>query len=106
MAFRKGRSSPCWKPLPTRPLQNPRLSRLRKPRLLQALPRVLRPRLGVMSLGWQNRFHFPRAEVLERYARRGIRVLRTDLDGAVTVTVGADGGLRLDCARLPGCRRQ
>ncbi|HVY40060.1 MAG TPA: DNA internalization-related competence protein ComEC/Rec2 [Polyangia bacterium] len=59
------------------------------------------PRLAVMSLGWRNQFHFPAPEVLARYAARGIRTLRTDRDGAVTVAIGADGRLDVQCAR--GC---
>jgi competence protein ComEC len=65
--------------------------------LLQAVD----PRLAVMSLGWRNRFHFPAAEVLARYAARGSRVLRTDRDGAVTVTIDAEGALAATCER--GC---
>ncbi|HVT10391.1 MAG TPA: DNA internalization-related competence protein ComEC/Rec2 [Polyangia bacterium] len=59
------------------------------------------PRLAVISLGWRNQFHFPAPEVMARYAARGIRTLRTDRDGAVTVTIGADGRLDVECAR--GC---
>jgi competence protein ComEC len=62
---------------------------------------AVRPWMAVMSLGWQNRFHFPASEVLDRYRDRGIPVLRTDLHGAVTVTVGAGGALGARCAR--GC---
>jgi competence protein ComEC len=61
----------------------------------------VRPRLAIMSLGWRNRFHFPRAEVVERYRARGIRLLRTDLNGAVTVTIAPDGAMTTTCAR--GC---
>jgi competence protein ComEC len=60
------------------------------------------PRLAVISLGHHNRFHFPRPEVLERYAARGIRVLRTDRDGAVTVLIDRLGHWQATCAR--GCR--
>jgi competence protein ComEC len=59
------------------------------------------PRLAVMSLGWRNRFHFPAPEVLARYAARGATVLRTDRDGAVTVTLGPDGAVAAACER--GC---
>jgi competence protein ComEC len=41
------------------------------------------PELVVIPVGWRNRFKFPHAEVLARYARRGSRIFRTDLDGAV-----------------------
>jgi competence protein ComEC len=65
--------------------------------LLQAVE----PELAVMSLGWRNQFHFPAPEVLARYAARGARTLRTDRDGAVTVTVAPGGALRVACER--GC---
>lgn len=61
-----------------------------------------RPWLAVASLGRENRFGFPHAEAVRAYASRGIRLLRTDLHGAVTVTIGADGSLRATC--LLGCR--
>jgi competence protein ComEC len=63
---------------------------------------AVRPGLAVMSLGRNNRFGFPHAEVLARYAAHGIRVLRTDLSGAVTLVIDADGGLHATCVR--GCR--
>jgi competence protein ComEC len=46
----------------------------------------LAPRLALLSVGARNRFGHPHADVLDRYARRGIRVYRTDRDGAITVT--------------------
>jgi competence protein ComEC len=59
------------------------------------------PRLAVMSLGWRNQFHFPAPEVVARYATAGAGVLRTDRDGAVTVTVAPGGVLTVRCER--GC---
>ena len=59
------------------------------------------PRLAVISLGWRNQFHFPAPEVLARYAARGARTLRTDRDGAVTVTIAPSGALAVTCER--GC---
>ncbi len=41
------------------------------------------PEYAVITAGEGNRYGFPRPGVLERYAAAGIRVLRTDLDGAV-----------------------
>jgi beta-lactamase superfamily II metal-dependent hydrolase len=38
---------------------------------------------------------------LARYAALGVRMRRTDLDGAVTVTVDAQGRLSVTCVR--GC---
>ncbi|HVV50140.1 MAG TPA: MBL fold metallo-hydrolase, partial [Polyangia bacterium] len=62
---------------------------------------AVHPRVAVMSLGWHNQFHFPAPEVLARYAARGARTLRTDRDGAVTVTIAPDGAVGVACAR--GC---
>ncbi|MBF0468098.1 MAG: DNA internalization-related competence protein ComEC/Rec2 [Desulfamplus sp.] len=43
------------------------------------------PESIIISCGWQNRFGFPRSIVLNRYQKRGIQILRTDLNGAVNV---------------------
>ena len=50
---------------------------------------AVRPSLLVVPAGYRNRFGHPRADVLERYAAAGTRVLRTDLDGAVEVRLAA-----------------
>ncbi len=52
---------------------------------------AVRPAAAVLAAGYRNRFGHPDPGVLERYARRGIRVLRTDLDGAVLVRLGSEG---------------
>jgi competence protein ComEC len=43
------------------------------------------PCYAVISVGFGNPFHQPGQGVVERYARLGCQVLRTDLDGAITV---------------------
>ena len=52
---------------------------------------AVRPAVVVVPAGYRNRFGHPRADVLERYAAAPARVLRTDLDGAVTVRLSAGG---------------
>ncbi|MBF0377904.1 MAG: DNA internalization-related competence protein ComEC/Rec2 [Desulfamplus sp.] len=44
---------------------------------------IVAPENIVISCGWQNRFGFPKNIVLNRYKKRGIKVFRTDLNGAV-----------------------
>ncbi len=48
------------------------------------------PRWAVVAAGYRNRFGHPAREVLERYERAGIGVLRTDRDGAVSVLLKRD----------------
>ncbi|MEA2698263.1 MAG: competence protein ComEC, partial [Myxococcales bacterium] len=62
---------------------------------------AVQPSLAVASLGWQNRFRFPSPEVVARYAARHVRWLRTDVSGAVTVTIRPDGQIAIQCER--GC---
>ncbi len=47
---------------------------------------AVHPKLAIVSAGIRNQFGHPHPEVLQRLATRGIRVLRTDLDGAITIT--------------------
>ena len=46
---------------------------------------AVRPRWAVVPAGYRNRFGHPAREVLARYDQAGVRVVRTDLDGAVTI---------------------
>jgi len=45
----------------------------------------VKPRIAVISVGQGNQFGHPSPEVLERLARRRIRVFRTDCNGAVMI---------------------
>ncbi len=45
----------------------------------------VRPAVVLISCGHQNKFGFPHSSVLERYYRKGCKVLRTDFHGAVQV---------------------
>jgi len=58
---------------------------------------AVEPHVAVVSAGYQNRFGFPHADVLQRYAARDCMVARTDLDGAVTIRIRSDG--RIDTQR-------
>jgi competence protein ComEC len=49
------------------------------------------PRLAVVSAGLAKRFRMPHAEVLARYAAHDIALWRTDVHGAVIVTVTGEG---------------
>jgi competence protein ComEC len=48
---------------------------------------TVHPQYAVASLGEDNFFGFPHPGVLEKYERRGVKVYRTDRDGAVTFRV-------------------
>jgi competence protein ComEC len=54
------------------------------------------PRLAVISCGAANAFGFPALEVVERWSAAGAELARTDRDGAITVTIGAEGALEID----------
>ena len=47
------------------------------------------PDYAVMTVGYENRFHFPRDDVVKRYKMVNSKILRTDLSG--TVTFETDG---------------
>jgi competence protein ComEC len=62
---------------------------------------LLQPGFAVMSAGFENSYGHPHAEVLERYQDLRSCVLRTDLDGIVTIRT--DGRrLRIDTGRWSG----
>jgi competence protein ComEC len=52
---------------------------------------AVRPGVAVFTVGYRNRFGHPRADVAARYAERGVRMLRTDRTGALTLTLDAQG---------------
>ncbi|MBI3753465.1 MAG: DNA internalization-related competence protein ComEC/Rec2, partial [Deltaproteobacteria bacterium] len=53
--------------------------------------KAVNPKLAVISLGYSNPFGFPRPEILKRYEELKIPVLRTDVNGAVTVETDGIG---------------
>jgi len=46
---------------------------------------AVRPAMAIVPAGYLNRFGHPNAEVVERYRDAGVRIWRTDHEGAVTV---------------------
>jgi competence protein ComEC len=55
--------------------------------------------LAVISCGRANRFGFPRAAALDRWLTAGVRVLRTDLAGAITVSIDTAGAITTTARR-------
>jgi len=49
------------------------------------------PRWAVASVGLANRFGFPHVGTLRTYAEHAVKMLRTDLDGAVTTSIDVAG---------------
>ena len=52
---------------------------------------AVKPRLAIISVGEDNSYGHPNAELLERLASAGVRVLRTDRDGAVHTLIDNKG---------------
>jgi competence protein ComEC len=50
-----------------------------------AFVRAVDPSLAIVGCGYRNRFGHPRADIVARYTNRGATVLRTDLEGALTI---------------------
>ena len=47
---------------------------------------LVNPRLAVISVGRRNPFHHPAPETLRRYKERGVKIYRTDRQGAIIFT--------------------
>lgn len=62
----------------------------------RAFLRLAAPRLAVVSVGRENRYHHPAAEVVERFARYRIPLLRTDQQGALRIAFPPGGGMRVE----------
>ncbi len=46
------------------------------------------PRIALFQVGYLNRYHHPKPEVMQRYHDFGIKPLRTDTSGAITLQFG------------------
>ncbi|MEO5940495.1 MAG: hypothetical protein ABIZ72_05995, partial [Candidatus Limnocylindrales bacterium] len=52
---------------------------------------AVRPRVAIVSAGAGNPYGHPKRSTIERLVATGARVLRTDTDGSVAVSIAADG---------------
>lgn len=50
--------------------------------------KAVHPEIAIFQVGYNNRYHHPKAEVLERYDNFGIMRLRTDASGALSLHFG------------------
>jgi len=64
-----------------------------------AFVRTVAPAIAVIGAGYRNRFGHPRPDVVARYMAIGARIVRTDLEGALTFTFAADVALLPASAR-------
>jgi competence protein ComEC len=67
-----------------------------------AFLQAVQPGVGVFQVGWRNRYRHPKKEVYERYGEMGVRRIRTDESGAVTLDFG--GSLQAREYRLAHAR--
>ena len=49
---------------------------------------AVQPQMAIFQVGYLNRYHHPKNEVLQRYRDFGIKPLRTDTSGAITLQFG------------------
>jgi competence protein ComEC len=63
---------------------------------------AVQPSVAVFQVGYRNRYHHPKQEVYERYGAQGVRRLRTDESGAVTIDFsnGAGQGIGIASYRI------
>lgn len=50
----------------------------------------VKPAVALISAGKENLFGLPHRETLERLSKRGVKIYRTDRDGAITVSLGRE----------------
>jgi competence protein ComEC len=49
---------------------------------------AVQPRDAIFQVGYRNRYHHPRADVLARYVSLGAGIWRTDESGAISIDIG------------------
>ena len=65
----------------------------------EAFVAAVHPHWAVVSVGAENRWHFPAPEVAARWQAIGAQLLRTDRDGAVGFQIDPDGAISVRTAR-------
>ena len=55
--------------------------------------RAVEPSVVIFPIGYRNRFGHPHREVVRRYLDQGTGVYRTDRDGAVRISIQAEGSI-------------
>ena len=65
----------------------------------QALIDAVEPALVLISAGMNNRFNFPREDVVKRYAKAGTPALNTAQCGGIKITTDANGAIKVESAR-------
>ncbi len=63
-----------------------------------AFLKVVHPRYALISVGYQNRYHFPAKAVLERYQRIGAHIFTTSKQGAIQVHLPSVGPIHISIA--------
>lgn len=64
---------------------------------------AVQPELALFQVGYRNRYRHPKQQVFERYGELGVRRLRTDESGAISLRFSADFGAQLEVSEY---RRQ
>jgi competence protein ComEC len=54
---------------------------------------AVNPRIALVAAGYRNRFGHPKDAVLDRFRSRGSKIYRTDLDGALSISISAEGAI-------------
>jgi competence protein ComEC len=66
----------------------------------QLLIDAVKPSLALISAAFNNRFDFPRADVLDRYSKARIQTLTTAQCGGIRITTDVNGGFTMESARV------
>jgi competence protein ComEC len=67
---------------------------------------AVKPRLALLPVGYRNRFRHPHPDVSGRYEARGVPVLRTDWEGAITLRFAVDARGAPDISRYRDVQRR